>query len=137
MFLSPVPVVAYLVQEISDVGAPQPGMSRSNISPIVTEILELGRIPKRLHRGLGASTKEERDEDLLAQRYAKKTKHLSDLDRLQLATLPEESTKRQSTKRQKLEKSEALWECMAYRIVKYFHEITSGGPAPPPHPPAS
>ena len=55
----------------SDAGVPQPGINRSNLSPIVTEVLDFGRIPKQIKR---PTTKEDRDENNLAQRLQKKNK---------------------------------------------------------------
>ena len=69
-----------------DVGAPQPGMSHSNISKIVTEVLEFGRIPVRKKN---PRTEEEREENILAIRLSKKKKSLTDLEKLELAALTE------------------------------------------------
>ena len=80
----------------SDAGAPQPGMSPSNISTIVTEVLEFGRIPVEIRH---PRTKEEREETLLALGLRKK--YLSDLDRLQIAALTEESKEKKKADREK------------------------------------
>ena len=79
----------------SDVGAAQPSISRSNISPIVTEVLEFGRIPKRCKRPI---TEEEQEENALANRYYKQKQSLSHLDRLRLDELTEESKKKKKKK---------------------------------------
>jgi len=93
----------------SDVGAPQPGMSHSNISPIVTEVLEFGRIPMQKKN---PRTKEVREETSLAQRLSKKKKSLTDLDRLQLAALTEEreAEEKKTADREKLEELQQLRE---------------------------
>ena len=65
----------------SDAGDPQPAINRSNLNPIVTEVLEFGRIPQRVKR---PTTKEERKENNLADRLNKKRKSLHDLDNRQL-----------------------------------------------------
>ena len=82
----------------SDAPAPQPGMSPSNISPIVTEVLEFGRIPVEIKH---PRTKEEREESALAQGLRKKKKYLTDLDRLQLAALTEDSKEKKKADREK------------------------------------
>ena len=43
----------------SDAGDPQPAINRSNLSPIVTEVLEFEPIPKQIKR---PRTKDERDD---------------------------------------------------------------------------
>ena len=53
----------------SDAGVPQPAINRSNLSPIVTEILEFGRIPEQIKR---PTPKEDHDENNLAKRFSKK-----------------------------------------------------------------
>jgi len=53
----------------SDAGAPQPGMSPSNISPIVTEVLQFGWIPVEMKH---PRTKEEREESAFADCLRKK-----------------------------------------------------------------
>ena len=70
----------------SDAGDPQPAINRSNLSPIVTEVLEFGRIPKQIKR---PTTKEDHDENSLANRLSKKKKSLSDIDKAQLEQLKE------------------------------------------------
>jgi len=67
-------------------------MSHSNISPIVTEVLEFGRTPVQKKN---PRTEEEREENMLAIRLSKKKKSLTDLDRLQLAALTERRERKQ------------------------------------------
>ena len=61
----------------SDVGAPQPGISRSNISPIVTEVLKFKRIPKKIKR---PRTKEQREEIVCKVLKSTADSALSELD---------------------------------------------------------
>ena len=70
----------------SDAGDRQPAINRSNLSPIVTEVLEFGRIPQQIKR---PTTKEDHDENNLANRLSKKKKSLSDVDKRQLELLKE------------------------------------------------
>ena len=58
----------------------------ANLSPIVTEVLEFGRIPQQIKR---PTTKGDHDENNLANRLRKKQKSLSELDKLQLEQLKE------------------------------------------------
>ena len=79
----------------SDAGDRQPAINRSNLSPIVTEVLEFGRIPKQIKR---PTTKEDHDEISLANRLRKKKQSLSDLDRLQLEQLKENNEQAKAEK---------------------------------------
>ena len=64
----------------------KPGDNAANLSPIVTEVLAFGRIPKQIKR---PTTKEDHDENNLANRLSKKQKSLSDVDKRQLELLKE------------------------------------------------